>query len=185
MAGSNTSQDTNSGGMRKGTHQLDKQIYGLPQSIISDRGTNFISNLWKNMSKQLGIDLHHTTSYNPEANGVIERFHRTLKTSIAARCNGQDWIKHLPWIMLSLRSSPHQALNASPAEALYGKTLRIAMDLITNLSQEEGESLEEANSQQWVGGGVIAYASYISHLCIAMQALPDNTSNAQLNAAHY
>ena len=46
--------------------------FGVPESIITDRGTQFTSNVWDLLSKHLGIKLHHTTAYNPECNGLIE-----------------------------------------------------------------------------------------------------------------
>ena len=56
--------------------------FGLPEHITSDRGGVFISNLWTNLALFLGIQLHHTTAYHPQSNGMIERWHRTLKASL-------------------------------------------------------------------------------------------------------
>ena len=68
--------------------------FGLPEHITSDRGGAFISNIWTNLALLLGIQLHHTTTYQPQSNGMIERWHRTLKTSLMSRCTGSDWIHH-------------------------------------------------------------------------------------------
>ena len=104
--------------------------YGLPESIITDRGTNFTSTIWQDVSKHLGIKLQHITAYNPEANGIIERYHRTLKTALASSSIVGDWSNKLPWVLLSLRATPHAALGASPAEAVYGKCLRLPSDVL-------------------------------------------------------
>ena len=104
--------------------------YGLPESITTDRGANFTSNIWQEVTTSLGIKLQHTTAYNPEANGVIERYHRTLKTALASSCIDEDWSKKLPWVLLSLRATPHAALGASPAEAVFGKCLRLPLDIL-------------------------------------------------------
>ncbi|UYV67701.1 K02A2.6-like [Cordylochernes scorpioides] len=51
-----------------------------------------------------GIQLKHTTSYHPQSNGKVERFHRTLKTAISAH-NHTKWTESLPTVLLGLRSS--------------------------------------------------------------------------------
>ena len=91
--------------------------------ITSDRGGAFISNLWTNLALLLGIQLHHTTAYHPQSNGMIERWHRTLKTSLMSRCTGSDWIHHLPWVLLGLRTTPKEGINISAAEMVFGQPL--------------------------------------------------------------
>ena len=97
--------------------------FGLPEHITSDRGGAFISNLWTNLALLLGIQLHHTTAYHPQSNGMIERWHRTLKTSLMSRCTGPDWIHHLPWVLLGLRTTPKEGINISAAEMVFGQPL--------------------------------------------------------------
>ena len=47
--------------------------------MTSDRGRQFISSLWSEMARSLVTQLHRTTSYHPQPNGMVERFHRSLK----------------------------------------------------------------------------------------------------------
>ena len=46
-----------------------------------------MSILWSQLSPLLGTELHHTTSYHPQANGMVERFHRDLKAALLSRLN--------------------------------------------------------------------------------------------------
>ena len=55
--------------------------FGVPGDISSDRGSQFTSSLWNDLAHRLGVKLHHTSAYHPQANGMIERFHRSLKNS--------------------------------------------------------------------------------------------------------
>ena len=53
--------------------------FGTPDTIVTDRGRQFTSDLWRELSQSLGITRKLTTSYHPQSNGMIERQHRTLK----------------------------------------------------------------------------------------------------------
>ena len=88
--------------------------FGVPTDIMSDRGRRqFTSVLWTELSKLLGTQLHSTTAYHPQANGLVERFHRQLKASPKARLHGQDWRDELPLVLLGIRSSGHSFYWAS------------------------------------------------------------------------
>ncbi|XP_037803923.1 uncharacterized protein LOC119598342 [Penaeus monodon] len=61
--------------------------FGIPAHVTSNRGTSFTSQLWTSLGQLLGTSIHHTTAYNPEAKGMVERFHRTLKADLMSRCS--------------------------------------------------------------------------------------------------
>ncbi len=50
------------------------KMFGPPQHIISDNGSQFISALFKHWNTKQGTDLKYTSTYHPECNGMIERF---------------------------------------------------------------------------------------------------------------
>jgi len=102
--------------------------FGIPLSMTSDRGPQFTSALWNAISGILGIQIHHTTAYHPQSNGLVERFHRTMKGSLKARLNGPNWIDELPWVMLGLRTAPKEDLHSSSAELVYGEPLTVPGD---------------------------------------------------------
>ena len=81
-------------------------MWGVPDVITSDRGAQFVSELWIEMCKLMGIARNTTTSYHPQHNGKIERMHRCLKNSLRARLLGRpNWLAELPWVMLGLRAA--------------------------------------------------------------------------------
>ena len=92
----------------------------VPLQMTSDRGRQFISSLWTEMARSLGTQLHRTTSYHPQANGMVERFHRSLKASLRARLHDGNWIDELPWVLLGLRTATKEDLQTSPAEMVFG-----------------------------------------------------------------
>ncbi|GFT13512.1 retrovirus-related Pol polyprotein from transposon 412 [Trichonephila clavipes] len=67
--------------------------FGCPTTITTDRGTNFESNLFRELTRMLGCNRIHSTSYHPQANGIIERLHRHLKGALKAH-------NHIQWTEL-------------------------------------------------------------------------------------
>jgi transposase InsO family protein len=106
--------------------------FGVPADISSDRGPQFTSALWAEITKLLGIDHHRTTAYHPQANGLVERFHRHLKSSLKARLTGPDWINELPWVLLGIRTAPKEDLGTSSAELVYGAPLTVPGDFVAH-----------------------------------------------------
>ena len=102
--------------------------FGVPLHMTSDRGPQFVSELWSSMSNLLGTDLHPTTSYHPQANGLIERNHRDLKASLKCCFSGPNWVDELPWVLLGLPTAPKEDLHSSSAELVYGSPLTVPGD---------------------------------------------------------
>lgn len=59
-------------------------IFGVPSIITTDRGAQFESALFRQLNHLLGTQRIRTTAYHPAANGLVERFHRKLKSSLKA-----------------------------------------------------------------------------------------------------
>lgn len=98
--------------------------FGVPRRITTDQGRQFESQLFNELNKLLRIQHLRTAAYNPKANGIIERWHRTIKSAI--KCHKTDkWMDVLPFVLLGLRSIHKEDLGATSAELVYGTTLRL------------------------------------------------------------
>ncbi|KFD48091.1 hypothetical protein M513_11034 [Trichuris suis] len=60
---------------------------------------------------------------------MVERMHRQLKAAIMCH-RKSDWLQVLPWVLLGMRATVRQDLQASVAELVYGTTLRLPGQLI-------------------------------------------------------
>ncbi|GBM75402.1 Transposon Ty3-I Gag-Pol polyprotein, partial [Araneus ventricosus] len=101
--------------------------YGVPMILHSDQGTNFNSALFTELCKLLGILKTRTTSLHPESDGLVERFNRTILNhlSLFVSRNQTDWDTQLPLFLLAYRSAEHEVTGLTPAEMLFGRTLRL------------------------------------------------------------
>lgn len=102
--------------------------YGAPETLTSDQGSQFESQLFSALMQLTGCQRIHTTAYHPCANGLIERWHRSLKAAIMCH-KTKDWARVLSTVLLGLRSNVLDS-GASPAEYLYGTTLRIPGEFV-------------------------------------------------------
>ena len=57
-------------------------FFGVPEALLSDRDTNLLLCLMKDVCRMLGIKKLNTTASHPQCDGAVERFNRTLKTMI-------------------------------------------------------------------------------------------------------
>ena len=99
--------------------------FGVLARISSDRGAQFTSGLWSAMAQLLWVNLHFTTAYHPQANRMVERFHRHMKTALKARLHGPDWIDELPWVLLGICTAAKEDLATSSAELVHGAPLTV------------------------------------------------------------
>jgi len=75
--------------------------YGAPNIITTDQGKQFESQMFNALLQMTGCKRIRTTAYPPEANGLIERWHRTLKTALT-RHNSSEWAGVLSMVLLGL-----------------------------------------------------------------------------------
>ena len=96
--------------------------FGTPERIISDRGPEFVGNVWGAMAAIVGFRNAPTVSYHPQANGQVERTNSTVKSMLylLGTQNPTSWPAVLPQVEAAYNRSYHTAINTSPAFLLLG-----------------------------------------------------------------
>jgi cleavage and polyadenylation specificity factor subunit 1 len=89
--------------------------FGCPQTITTNQGRQFESQLFHSLAKMCGIQLSWTITHHPAANGLVECFHQTLKAAIMCHAD-QQWTEALPLVLLRICTSFAADLQASLGE---------------------------------------------------------------------
>ena len=97
--------------------------FGLPACITNDRETQFTSGTWGDWFQKQGVQHITTTAYHPQANGMVERIHHTLKAALCAQGGATAWKDHLPWVLLGMCATPREETGVSAAEAALQQQL--------------------------------------------------------------
>ncbi len=66
------------------------RYFGIPEDIVSDRGPQFISRVWKNFLKLLGVTVSLSSGYHPQTNGQMERKIQEIGRFLRTFCHGHQ-----------------------------------------------------------------------------------------------
>jgi len=127
---------------------------GFPREILTDCGTNFTSNLLKQVYQLLSIKGLKTTPFHPQTDGLVERFNQTLKNMLRKFINetGSDWNQWMPYLLFAYREVPQASTGFSPFELLYGHNVRGPLSLL----KENWAGVKEEGEEQDVASFVVA-----------------------------
>uniref|UniRef100_A0A915DR15 RNA-directed DNA polymerase n=1 Tax=Ditylenchus dipsaci TaxID=166011 RepID=A0A915DR15_9BILA len=113
--------------------------HGLPETLVSDNGTQFSSNVFRQFCKSNGVEQLFSPAYHPQSNGQAERFVATFKNALFKLKEGRNLLEAIELFLLSYRTTPCSSApnGVSPAEAFLGRKLRAKLDLLLPSSHEQ------------------------------------------------
>ena len=116
---------------------------GLPKSVQSDQGSNFMSGVFQQVIHELGIKPYRSSAYHPESQGALERFHQILKNMIRSYCfdTEKDWDEGIHLLLFAVRESVQECLGFSPFELVFGHSVRGPLKLLKEKFISNDETL--------------------------------------------
>ena len=105
--------------------------FGSPNQILTDNGSHFTADLFNQITSLCGVCHVFTTPYNPQSNGVCERFNATMCGSLASICNSRrtNWNEQLSRIVFSYNTTRHSTTKFTPFEMMFGRLCKLPFDL--------------------------------------------------------
>ncbi|GFW27600.1 retrovirus-related Pol polyprotein from transposon 412 [Trichonephila clavipes] len=110
--------------------------YGVPISLISDNGPQFISEVFEHLSHRLDVKHMKTVTYRPQAN-LTERVNRNLVQMIACfvKENHENRDRFLHEFAFELRTSVNETINKIPAELFLGRNIITPFSKLINVTE--------------------------------------------------
>ena len=107
-------------------------VFGFPQRLMSDQGTEFCGKVIAAMCSLLGIEKISTTPYHPQTNGSAERVHQTLQCMIGKLDpeKRRRWLAHIRSIIIAYNSTRSLVTRYSQYYLMYGRRPRLPINLL-------------------------------------------------------
>ena len=119
---------------------------GIPKTIQTDQGSNFMSKKFQNFLESYNITHEISSPYHPQSQGVIERFHRTFKTMLKTYSNQNEkiWDTLCPMLIFAVRDTVQDSIGYSPFQLIFTHNVRSPLGILKEQVLED-EELREVN----------------------------------------
>ena len=109
------------------------KCFGLPDSIISDRGVQFTATVFKEVMKALKITQKLSTAFHPQTDGQTECYNQELEVYLRIFCANEPdtWNKMLPIAEFAHNHRTHEEIKQIPFYLMYGAN-PVALPPVTN-----------------------------------------------------
>ena len=109
---------------------MTKHAY-LPTTLISDKGTAFMSQVIKEVAGVLGITLKHATTKHAQTIGLLEQSHASIKQALKIETGVRRslWHKYINIAVLNYNTSYHTSIGCEPSQVFHGRIPYNVLDL--------------------------------------------------------
>ena len=154
------------------------QTFGVPEELSSDGGPEFIAPEADAFYEKWGVTHRLSSSYFPQSNGRAEVAVKTTKRLLEENMNSDGSIKKdaLVRALLQLRNTPDRDCKLSPAEILFGRTLK---DAIPQLDKSKMVFENDQIHSQWHDAWAAKEEAIRSRLVRASERLEEHSKELE------
>lgn len=150
------------------------RVFGLPQTVVSDRGPQFVASFTDELAKILGVTWHLATAGHSQTAGQAEIMNEYFQQRIRPYLNRfqKNWSKAVPAMDAVQASLPHESTGLSPHEVEMGFPMPLHFDWeqrtqeLRKLPPKERVDREDT---QRTAQTIQAYVEYARHTMSASQ----------------
>jgi len=125
--------------------------HGVPETVLTDQGQNFMSEVMACLYKQCGVKAIRTSAYRPQCDGMVERVNRTLADIISCYVTKEPnrWTEFLDVAAFAYNTAVHSSTGYSPFYLMYAREAREPDDLMPPARNRNLSDVNMLFSQQW------------------------------------
>jgi hypothetical protein len=125
-------------------------VMGMPSSILSDRGPQFISAFFGELCKIAGVEQKLSSAGHPQTDGNTEIVNQWLDHRLRHYINHfqDDWDEHLPAVVHAQNSLPHESTGLTPFQVVFGVSPRYSFDWRKRTDLTDGVSDGDRTNRQ-------------------------------------
>lgn len=122
---------------------------GFPKEILSDNGSQFTSEMMYEIYRLMNIEPVHCSPYHAQSNGIVERFHGTIKPMLRKLTENhpKNWNRYLPSLLYACRDVTNASTGFTPFELLFGRRPRGPLDLIADTWTGKADDSQKSTFQ--------------------------------------
>ena len=141
---------------------------GFPREIQSDNASQFSSQTMKEIYRLMNISPVFSSPYHAQSNGVVERFHGSIKPMLRKLAEKQpkQWHRLLPALLYACRDVVNASTGFTPFELFFGRRPRGPLDLI---------------AEQWTEGSEKDQQSPIQYICQLKEFFEETSKIVEAN----
>lgn len=126
---------------------------GAPMTIVSDRGSQFISDFWNEFCSLIQTRLKLSTAHHPETDGQTEIVNQYMAQRLRPYVDyyQDDWSEWLPMVDFAATCLPHDSTGISPFLAECGYEPRLSIDWAQSKNPESvKEKINREDARRFV-----------------------------------